>query len=133
MQYVSFADSVLVSMFHCIGEPMGLPPRLSAVFSSTTQDCDIFAPNLFPYQTPHGTHHYVQWYLLVNTTLAELTDERISADISRNIGVLELGHDISERQIFEFGWYDNPKPTIADPRIHHVQVFWHYCTHPRSD
>lgn len=85
-----------------------------------------FIPNLFSYQVPVGTKHYVIWFLLNGnetidpTTNAPISDEEINANIEEAIRKL-LG---STNDTFSFAWYLNPKPTITSDVLYHVQVFW---------
>ena len=62
-------------------------------------------PNMFPYDLPSGTLHYIMWYTWLRPKDCEITD-----DIGK-----ALGGDV------DFIWYENPKMTI--PEIFHVQVF----------
>jgi hypothetical protein len=80
---------------------------------------------MFAYKVPDGTNHWVQWFLL-NGDEGSLNhangfvipDEEINKAIEQNLKA-ELGHDN-----FEFVWYLNPKPSLTDPDLFHVQVFW---------
>jgi hypothetical protein len=91
----------------------------------------VFKANLFPYDLPRGTRHWVMWYPVcfdldalgpmgadLNCWLLRIkpSDEAISADIE-----LELRTEL-EHERFDFVWYLNPKMTV--PNIFHVQVFW---------
>ena len=91
----------------------------------------VFKANLFPYDLPRGTRHWVMWYPVcfnldalgpmgadLNCWLLRMkpSDEAISADIEQELRT-ELEHDR-----FDFVWYLNPKMTV--PNIFHVQVFW---------
>ena len=73
----------------------------------------IFIKNMFPYNLPEGTNHYILWY---SYNSLDLTDDKINTDITNSLKEL-LNHDN-----FEFIWYENPKKTIDS--IHHLQVFW---------
>ena len=85
-----------------------------------------FKPNLFSYQVPVGTNHYVIWFLLNgNETLdpvtqSPLTDEEINLSIEEALQEL-LGPN---NNTFSFVWYLNPKQTIISHVLYHVQVFW---------
>ena len=85
-----------------------------------------FIPNLFSYQVPVGTNHYVIWFLLNGNeiidpiTLSPLTDEEINRCIEEALCKL-LG---PTNETFSFVWYLNPKPTIVSDVLYHVQVFW---------
>jgi hypothetical protein len=85
-----------------------------------------FLPNLFSYQIPVGTNHYVLWFLLNGnetidpTTHAPITDDEINSSIEEALRQL-LGPTNDK---FSFVWYLNPKPTIVSNVLYHVQVFW---------
>ena len=72
----------------------------------------IFSKNIFPYNLPEETEHYILWY----SYTSEFTDDKINTDITVSIKEL-LNHDN-----FEFVWYENPKKTINS--TYHLQVFW---------
>ena len=72
-----------------------------------------FQVNLFKYNLPPETFHYVMWYSIEKN---KLSDEKITLDIKNAIYNIILTDD------FHFVWYENPKPSIPD--IYHVQVFW---------
>ena len=73
----------------------------------------VFAVNPFPYDVPAGTNHWVFW---MASPEVEWPEERITAAIAAAV---------DERGGGQFVWYTNPKMSIGDPRLHHVQVFWH--------
>lgn len=73
----------------------------------------VFCQNMFPYEVPHNTHHYVMWYSYFDNTLNE---EKINKDIYNQMKLLVKNDN------FDFVWYENPKKTIED--IYHLQVFW---------
>jgi hypothetical protein len=83
-------------------------------------------PNLFSYQVPAGTNHYVIWFLLNGnesidpTTHSPLTDDEITSGIDEALRQL-LGPTNDK---FSFVWYLNPKQTIVSDVLYHVQVFW---------
>jgi hypothetical protein len=85
-----------------------------------------FLPNLFSYQVPVGTNHYVIWFLLNGNktidpiTHSPLTDDEINSSIEQALRQL-LG---PTNETFSFVWYLNPKPTIVSDVLYHVQVFW---------
>ena len=72
----------------------------------------IFQRNMFPYELPDGTQHYVLWY----SYNENITEDLINEDIKLNI------YNILNSNKFDFVWYDNPKKTVKD--VFHVQVFW---------
>jgi hypothetical protein len=71
-----------------------------------------FAPNPFPYAAPEGTQHCVFW-------MASPESEWPEARITRAIC-----DAVDERGGGQFVWYPNPKMSVGDPNLHHVQVFW---------
>ncbi len=85
-----------------------------------------FLPNLFTYQVPAGTNHYVLWFLLNGNetrdpvTNSPITDDEINSSIEEALRQL-LG---STNDKFSFVWYLNPKPTVVCDVLYHVQVFW---------
>jgi hypothetical protein len=85
-----------------------------------------FVPNLFSYQVPAGTNHYVIWFLLNgNETFDPITNSPISDDeINSSIqeAIQQLLGPTNDK--FSFVWYLNPKPTIVSNVLYHVQVFW---------
>ena len=62
-------------------------------------------PNMFPYDLPSGTIHYIMWY-----TWTRPEDSEITNDIANSLG-----------KGVDFVWYENPKMSI--PGVFHVQVF----------
>lgn len=82
-----------------------------------------FMPNLFPYQVPQGTFHYVLWFLLSAT--GPPSDQEVDAALERVFAELKVLEKV------EYVWYKNPKPTIDDGLTHHVQVFWRH--QPKGD
>jgi hypothetical protein len=85
-----------------------------------------FVTNLFSYQVPEGTNHYVIWFLLNgNETIDPVTNSPISDDeINSSIqeAIQQLLGPTNDK--FSFAWYLNPKPTIVSEVLYHVQVFW---------
>lgn len=85
-----------------------------------------FIPNLFSYQVPVGTKHYVIWFLLNGNetpdpiTKAPISDDEINTSIEEALRQL-LGPTNDQ---FSFVWYLNPKPTVTSDVLYHVQVFW---------
>ena len=99
--------------------------RLTAAKNRNTHEFR-FVPNLFSYQVPVGTNHYVIWFLLNGnetidpTTNSPITDDEINSNIEEALRQL-LGPTNDK---FSFVWYPNPKPTIVSDALFHVQVFW---------
>mmetsp|Transcript_24484 Transcript_24484/g.38180 ORF Transcript_24484/g.38180 Transcript_24484/m.38180 type:complete len:167 (-) Transcript_24484:74-574(-) len=101
------------------GDVFGLPVSINEGGSlfvergHVSDDHRTFKPNLFPYQLPEGTEHWVMWY---TTHTKQHTDDEITRHVSHELGELCEGDE------FEFIWYENPKMTIQS--IFHIQVFW---------
>ena len=72
----------------------------------------LFARNPFPYDVPAGTEHWVFW---MASPESEWPEARITAGIAAAV---------DEKGGGQFVWYPNPKMSIGDPRLHHVQVFF---------
>ena len=70
----------------------------------------VFAWNPFPYQVADGTMHWVLW---MASPVGEWPDDKITSEIAK---------EVDERGGGEFIWYANPKMSLGDPRLHHVQV-----------
>lgn len=71
----------------------------------------IFQRNMFPYNLPENTKHYIMWY-----SYNEDNNSQINEDIKKNI------YQIVKSDKFDFVWYENPKKTMEN--IFHVHVFW---------
>ncbi len=65
-----------------------------------------FLENLFPYELPPQTHHYVLWFLLDNDedehSVVGLSDDFIQQQIEQSLRA-ETANDK-----FSFVWYRNP-------------------------
>lgn len=72
----------------------------------------VFARNPYPYDVPRGTEHWVFW---MASPPAEWPDERINAGVASAI---------EERGGGVYIWYPNPRMSVPDPHMLHVQVFW---------
>jgi len=72
------------------------------------------APQPFLYELPVGTRHMVLWMAEAQGATA-WTDDRITASIASAV---------DEKGGREFIWYRNPKPSVIDAHLDHVQVFW---------
>jgi len=81
------------------------------VIEDNIEDKYIFEPNIFPYNLPYNTKHYVLWYS-INKNISE---DRINSDINESI--IKVGSNN-----FDFVWYENPTKTVES--VFHVQVFW---------
>jgi hypothetical protein len=71
--------------------------------------CYVFLPNMFPYNVPKGTKHFILWF----GSREPLPDYVINSILEEEM--CKLGGK-------DFVWYENPKMTVKD--IWHVQVFW---------
>lgn len=71
----------------------------------------IFKENMFPYDLPNETNHFVIWY-----SYQETHEKKINFDIESQLKKL-LNHNN-----FDFVWYENPKKSVS--KITHYQVFW---------
>ena len=113
--FCSMRDYILQSVF---GYAPERDPETGKLFVAPerwrTQQKHIFDRNLFSYNVPQGTRHYIMWYAPDHPS----DDAEITRDITEALRIrthTENG--------FEFAWYENPKMTIPD--VYHVQVFWH--------
>ena len=105
-KYVGRRDFVLHDLFRCETRrnEKGLMLVDEASLKRVGKKRKLY-PNMFPYDLPSGTIHYVMWY-----TWTRPEDSEITSDIAN-----ALGKDA------DFVWYENPKMSI--PEIFHVQVF----------
>lgn len=82
-----------------------------------------FRPNMFRYQVPQGTNHYVLWCAL-DPSETVVSDVEIDDILTR-----ELTSLCGESQ-YQYIWYENPKPSMLEDaasgkrHVYHVQVFW---------
>ena len=72
----------------------------------------VFARNPYPYDVPEGTEHCLLW---MASPEAEWPEERVTA---------RLAEAVDERGGGAFVWYANPKMSLDNPNMYHVQVFW---------
>lgn len=72
----------------------------------------VFARNPFPYAVPPGTEHWVFW---MASAEAEWPEARITAAVHEAVEARGGG---------SFVWYPNPKMSLPDALLYHVQVFW---------
>jgi len=112
-RYCGVPDQILHDVFGCgvVQQPNG---RYAASVSEAMAGRKRLARHPFPYDLPHGTRHYVLWYLAETIPVER---EQVTADIAESIEQL-----IGAHHSFEFAWYENPKMTV--PELYHVQVFW---------
>lgn len=107
--YESDKDYVLVDIFG-FSSIINDSGKLK-VIEDNIEDKYIFEPNIFPYNLPYKTKHYVLWYS-INKNISE---DRINSDINESI--IKVGSNN-----FDFVWYENPTKTVES--VFHVQVFW---------
>jgi len=81
------------------------------VKKSNISNKHIFKENMFPYELPKNTNHYIIWY-----SYNQVDEDQINKDINNSLLIM-LGNDN-----FDFVWYENPKKSL--PEINHYQVFW---------
>ena len=112
LHYSSIRDYILIEIFNLNSnfDDMG---KLKLEIKTDILNNYKFIKNMFPYDLPQNTHHYIMWYSCNNS---ELNDNIINNNINTEL-INILGNDK-----FEFVWYENPKMNIPD--IYHVQVFW---------
>lgn len=72
----------------------------------------IFQRNIFPYDLPEKTNHFVLWY----SYKENISENEINNDIKNNLFRLTKSNN------FNFVWYENPKKTFEE--VFHLQVFW---------
>ena len=78
----------------------------------------VLATQPFPYELPSGTRHAVLWMhspAAESASRAGWMDDHLTAAIGAALARYGGG---------DFGWYDNPKPSVVEPTLSHVQVFW---------
>ena len=102
----------------------------------------VFKPNPYPYDVPAGTEHWVFW---MASPEAEWPDDRIDSGLSEAVDAFG-GGDYGARRSYRSPaeaaprdrahsipclvcvllavWYPNPKMSVPDPKLYHVQVFW---------
>ena len=108
-----FASSVLYVTDESLAEAQRTKEEREA---GTRDRLIVFSENVFPYQLPRWTTHYVLWFLLD----ADETDESVAFTDSDITEILDKKFVPAE---LEFIWYRNPKPSILDGVTYHVQVF----------
>jgi len=52
-----------------------------------------FVPNLFPYQVPQGTSHYVLWFLLAAAAMP--SEQEINQALEREFVELKVSEEVS--------------------------------------
>jgi len=73
----------------------------------------------FPYELPSGTRQMVFWSA---KSSGQMESDVISARISEELDRLHGGGVVGAGG--DFIWYANPKMSVIDERLYHVQVFW---------
>ena len=76
-------------------------------------------PQPFPYLLPVGTQHLVLWS---SSPRAATSADAITAAIADALDAEHGGGRSGGGG--DFVWYENPKKSVVDARLHHVQVFW---------
>jgi hypothetical protein len=75
-------------------------------------------PNLFPYDVPIGTWHYVVWIRDDSSRCVRFSvDQYIQQCLDAQVG----------KHQYEYIWYENTKKSCADPLpwlVNHYHVFW---------
>ncbi|KAH3732039.1 hypothetical protein Pelo_17126 [Pelomyxa schiedti] len=117
-QYASPGDYVLSTVFGFapvevpVERPTGeqIFPMMLHVPNEHLPRKKIFDRNMWSYQLPEGTRHFLMWYTWGPAD--GLTQEEITRDIHQALSIRVRHGD------FEFIWYENPKMTI--PNVYHV-------------
>jgi len=74
----------------------------------------VLVPQPFPYDLAAGTAHMVLW---CSSPRPNWSDEQLTAEIVCAVDERWGGSST------EFIWYENPKMSVPDPHLYHVQVF----------
>ena len=131
--WVHPADSVLCEVFRVRPVPSPTDPQGRRIADPATV-CSLkhlerrFVSARFPYDCPPGTFHACLWFFLgaagcvdaapptdrpsdeaVNTALASELDRILAVAAGDGLGVDAV-------------WYPNPRPSVEDTRLFHVQV-----------
>ena len=104
---------------HVFGSPTARGPDGKRKSERPQAGRTVFKANPYPYDVPDGTEHYVFW---MASPEAQWPDERIDAGIAQAVDELGGG---------EYVWYPNPKMSVPDPNLYHVQVFWRPVVPPQ--
>lgn len=109
----------------CVSDEEILKAKTGAMEKSNHHEYR-FIPNLFSYQVPTDTNHYVIWFLLNgNETIDPVTHSPVTEnEINSCIEEALRKHLGPSNETFQFVWYLNPKPTVVSEILYHVQVFW---------
>lgn len=76
-------------------------------------------PQQFPYMLPAGTQQLVFW---TGPTVRSFSPGAITARIGQ---LLDEAHGAGVHGAAgDFVWYENPKMSVHDDRVYHVQAFW---------
>ena len=106
--YESFKDYIFDTVF-------GLPIIMNdnnKLFCRYKLKLFILEKNIFPYDLPKITEHYILWYTYKYNGL---DDEIITKNIKYELKRIK-------NENCEFVWYENPK---ANNEVYHIQVFVH--------
>ena len=105
------------SVMYCSEETLSAAQRTKKERQDESRDrSSVFVENMFPYDLPMGTKHFVLWFLL----------DQDESESSLHLENAEITHILNSRFVkaeSEFVWYRNPKPSIVDGVTYHVQVF----------
>ena len=132
--WASHGDSVLCEVFKVRPDPGSAERRIVADPDGVggLRPLDrVLVPARFPYDCPPGTGHACLWFFLgmADCRLDPPGDDAIDAalveELARWTGASTLGAVASGSappSLIEAVWYPNPKPSVEDRRLFHVQV-----------
>ena len=110
--WVSHADWVCQSVFGC---KVTRRPDGRKVAERPAAGSLKLVPQPWPYDLPVGTQHMVLWCVGAPAAWRE-NEDAITAALTRELDARAGGGD--------FVWYENPKMSVEDDGLYHVQVFW---------
>ena len=119
--YESFKDYIHDVIFQ-VQMTVNENGKLKSIARPGQSSMVCLSPNLFPYQLPEGTSHYVLWYSDAFGESEIPSDSQITVDIVQQLKhVFTVTADsVGKVEVPEFVWYENPK---INKEIYHVQVF----------
>lgn len=132
--WVHPSDSVLSDVFRVRSAPSAADPGCrkiadaAGVCALRPLERRLIAAR-FPYDCPPGTVHCCLWFFLgIGTDRAERPlDVDINAALEDELRrFIASGAPRAAGSSIEAVWYGNPKPSVEDGRLFHVQVFWHW-------
>ena len=106
--YESFTDYIYNDIFE-FNSVINDEGKIKVLKENITEK-KVFEKNMFPYDVPENTKHYIMWYSYNES------NNLINEDIKNNI------YEITNSFNFDFVWYENPKKSMEN--IFHVHVFW---------